>query len=231
MVEKSLLTEGNGKKIYSNGTSNRVIMEFNEYVRDKNNKKKKVKDKAGINASISKNLFEYLNSYNVSNHFVTRLSDNELEVKKMDMVPIEILVRNCALGEFCDKYAIKEGEDLSSPVLEYYLKDETLNKPMMGVSHIYALNLATKEEMLYINKTASKINVILKSYFERRNLKLIDIRLEFGRLNGAVRLGDEISLDTFRVFDLESKEKLMPDLNKNLNLEYKKLSNRLIGEN
>lgn len=226
----SLEIEGKSKKVLTDGAPDEVILEFNDYVNGEKNKKKRIKGKGGINTAISANLFEYLNSYNVPNHYISKEGDNELRVKKMDMLPVEILVRNCAQGEFCKKFAIKKGEELSSPVFEYYLKDEKLKKPMMDVTHIYALKLATKEEMLYINKTISKINAILKSYFERRNFKLIDIRLEFGRFNGNIYLGDEISIDTFRVYDLESNADLVPDLNKNLGLEYKKLFKRLIGE-
>ena len=208
MAARSLLLEGRGKKVFEDGKPDQVLLEFKEYIIDsKSNKRKTIKGKGSINASVTANLFEYLNSYNVSNHFVAKENENEIRVKKLEIIPIEILIRNFSHGKFCKKYGIREGEELKSPVMECHLKNEKLKKPLMCESLIYALDLAKKEEVMVINQLATKTNAILKDYFARRGLKLIEIRLEFGRLNGSIILADEISLDTCSLLDTQTNEK------------------------
>ena len=205
MATRLLVTEGTGKKIFEEDSSEFVILEFNDYLIDKkSNTKTKVKNKGSINASISVNLFEYLNSYHIRNHFSKKSDDNEITAKKLDMIQLEILIRNYASGKFCKMYGFKEGEFLNSPVLEFYLKDEKLKKPLVCESLIYTKEVASTEEVISIKKLACKTNAILKTYFERRNLKLVDIRLEFGRDNGQVLLGDEISLDTCTLWEADN---------------------------
>lgn len=232
MATRSLIFEGNGKNLYTGSTPEQVILEFKEYAFDKkNNKKKKIKGKGITNTAISINLFEYLNSYNVQNHFISQLSENEITVKNLEIIPIEVLIRNYATGNFCKKFNFKEGDKLSSPVLEFYLKDDKLKKPLMSESVIFALNLASKEEVMIIKKLATKINAILKPYFERRDLKLINLRLEFGRFNGSLYVADEISPDTFILWDKTTNEKYNPNSVPKPSLVYKKLYEKIIGEN
>ena len=201
---------------------------FKDYLTDKkSNKKTKVKNKGSINASISVNLFEYLNSYHIPNHYEKKNDDNEIIVQKLDMIPMEILIRNYATGKFCKTFAFKEGELLKTPVLEFYLKDENLKKPQICESLIYAKEIASLEDVLKIKKMACKTNAVLKTYFERRNLNLIDIQLEFGKINDQIVLGDEISLETCTLIDAENNQKN----NLSLNKIYQNYFERIVGEN
>jgi phosphoribosylaminoimidazole-succinocarboxamide synthase len=232
LVTRSLLAEGSGKKIFEDESPDFVIIEFKDHLIDKrSNTKTKIRNKGSINASISVNLFEYLNSYNIRNHYSKKSDDNEITAKKLDMIPLEILIRNYATGKFCKQYGFREGESLVSPVLEFYLKDEKLKKPLISETLIFAKELASKEEVLSITKLACKTNAILKTYFERRNLILIDIQLEFGRNNGQVLLGDEISLETCTIWNAENNQKNKPKINQNMIAIYKTFHERIIGEN
>jgi phosphoribosylaminoimidazole-succinocarboxamide synthase len=230
LITRSILIEGSGKKVFEDGSEEYLILEFKDYLIDKmSNKKTKVKNKGSINASISVNLFEYLNSYHISNHFEKKNNDKEITVQKLDMIPLEILIRNYAAGKFCKTYDFKEGEQLKTPVLEFYLKDEKLKKPPMCESLIYAKDLASLEDVLKIKKMACKTNAILKTYFERRNLNLIDIQLEFGKKNDQIILADEISLDTCTIIDAENNHKTKNNVS--LNKIYQNYFERIVGEN
>ena len=232
MEARSLLKEGSGKKIFEDESRDYVIIEFNDYIVDKkSNSKTKIKNKGSINASISVNLFEYLNSYNIQNHFVKKIEDKEIKVKNLEMIPVEIFIRNYATGKFCKQYGFKEGQSLVSPVIEFYLKDEKLKKPQMCESLIYAMELASKEEVLSIRKLACKTNAILKTFFGRRNLNLVDIQLEFGRVNDQIFLGDEISLETCTLWESGDHQKIIQNNNKDHSAIYKMLYEKIIGEN
>jgi phosphoribosylaminoimidazole-succinocarboxamide synthase len=227
-----LVTEGTSKRIFEDDTPDTVILQFKDYIVDKkSNKKTKVKNKGSINASISVNLFEYLNSYNIRNHFTKKHEENEIIAQKLEMISLEVLIRNYASGKFCRTYGFKEGECLNSPVLEFYLKDEKLKKPQICESLIYTKGVATKEEVISIKKIACKANAILKDYFERRNLKLVELQLEFGKASGNVIIGDEISLDTCVLWDAEENMNGKTVKEQSLNTLYKKLYERIVGEN
>jgi len=227
---RTLVTEGSGKKIFEDQSPEYVILEFKDYLVDNKTKSKtKVKNKGSINTSISVNLFEYLNSYNIRNHFSKKNDDKEIIAKKLDMLPMQILIRNYATGKFCKMYGFKEGEFLKSPVLEFYLKDEKLKNPQVCESLIFVKEVANTEEVISIKKLACKTNAILKTYFERRNLKLVDIQLEFGRSNGQVILGDEISLDTCTLWESDNHTNAKSKNNKSMNAVYKSLHERIMG--
>ncbi len=232
MATRLLVTEGTGKKIFEVESEEYVILEFKDYLIDKkSNTKTKVKNKGSINASISVSLFEYLNSYNVRNHYSKKNDEKEITATKLDMIQLEVLIRNYATGKFCKTFGFKEGEYLNSPVLEFYLKDEKLKKPQLCESLIYAKEVATTEEILSIKKIACKTNAILKTYFERRNIKLVDIQLEFGRANGQVLIGDEISLDTCTLWDAKNHTNAKSKNNQSMNAVYKIFHERIIGDN
>jgi len=229
---RTLVTEGSGKKIFEDESPDFVILEFKDHLIDTKNKSKtKVKNKGSINASISVNLFEYLNSYNICNHFSKKNDEKEIIVRKLEMIPLQILIRNYATGKFGKMYGFKEGELLKSPVLEFYLKDEKLKNPQVCESLIFVKEVANTEEVISIKKLTCKTNAILKTYFERRNLKLVDIRLEFGRANGQVILGDEISLDTCTFWESDNHTNAKLKNNQSMNTIYKSLYERIIGEN
>lgn len=211
MKKGDLFYKGSIKSIYETTQSNRLIQEFRDVVFSDDKKKKvTIKNKGKRNNKISSYLFEYLESYHVPNHFVRELDDRSMLIRKMEMIPIEIIVRNIASGDFCKRFNIEEGMSFECPIIEHYLKVDNLRKPMINEYHACALGFTKPEDLKTINRLVSKVNVVLKSFFERRKLTLIESKLEFGYYNGGnqqqILLGDEISFDTCKLWDRESKK-------------------------
>lgn len=203
MAEKILLNEGNSKFIHSIDDEDQVIIEFKD---DESffdgERKAKFKKKGILRNTISEVIYEYLHGYNIPTHFIEKISDSEMIVKKLEMIPISIHIRNIAAGSLCDRFNIDSGTVLNYPVIEYYLKDHDLKNPLILESHAYAFGYATPEEMKHISRLALKVNAVLKSFFDRRNLKLVDYCLEFGRTKRHIYLGDEISPDNARLWNV-----------------------------
>ncbi|MBR1672585.1 MAG: phosphoribosylaminoimidazolesuccinocarboxamide synthase, partial [Fretibacterium sp.] len=147
----------------------------------------------------------------VETHFVKELSDRETLVRAVRIVPLEIIVRNVAAGSFSKRYGVEEGRELKCPTLEFSLKDDALNDPLINDSHILALGVATEEELTAIRDLALKVNALLKDYFLKRGVKLIDFKIEAGRYDGRILLADEISPDTCRFWDAKTNSKLDKD--------------------
>ncbi|HDL17890.1 MAG TPA: phosphoribosylaminoimidazolesuccinocarboxamide synthase [Bacteroidetes bacterium] len=212
MKKAKLFYEGKAKKMFKTDDADFLIIEFKDDTTALDGKKKGViKDKGIVNNKISSYLFNFLDSYHIPTHFMEALSDREMLVKRLEMIPIEIIVRNIATGSLCTKYGCLEGEDLKYPILEFYLKNDDLNDPMMNEYHAAAFGLATPEEMRTVVRYATKVNAILKSFFIRRKVRLVDFKLEFGRFQDDLVLGDEISPDTCRFWDLETGEEMDKD--------------------
>jgi phosphoribosylaminoimidazole-succinocarboxamide synthase len=212
LKKAKLIYEGKAKKLYETDDPDRLIIEFKDEAASLDGRKKGVfKDKGIVNNKMSEYIFKYLESYHIPTHFEQTISDREMVVKRLEMIPIEVIVRNIATGSLCTKYGCKEGEDLRYPIIELYLKNDELNDPMMNEYHAAAFGLATPEEMQTIERYATKINALLKSFFIRRKVRLVDFKLEFGRFHGELMLGDEISPDTCRFWDLETGEELDKD--------------------
>ncbi len=212
MKKGELLYEGKAKKLYATDDPNLVIQEFKDDATAFNGKKKgTIQDKGIVNNKMSAFIFEFLESYHIPTHFEKVLSDREMLVKKLKIVPIEVVMRNIATGSLVKRYGLEDGKDLDYPVLEFYLKNDDLDDPMMNEHHAVAFGLATPEEMATITRFAMKINAILKSFFIRRKIRLVDFKLEFGRYEDKIILGDEISPDTCRLWDLETGKKLDKD--------------------
>lgn len=212
MEKKELLYEGKAKKLYKTDDENLVIQEFKDEATAFDGKKRAtLKDKGKINNSISSFLFEYLKSYNIPNHFERKLKSNQMLVKKLDMIPVEVVVRNYAAGSICKRYNRKEGEPLTQPIIEYYLKDDKLHDPMLNEYHLLAFNLLTADEIQHIRRVVLKVNAVLKDFFDRRNLMLVDFKVEFGRANGDIILADEFSPDTCRLWDKKTGKILDKD--------------------
>lgn len=236
MASQTLLYEGKAKRVYLvENNDQEVRVEFKDDATAFDGKKKgKIIQKGIINNSISSHLFEYLHSHNIKSHFISKLSEREMRVKKVEIIPVEVVMRNIAAGSLCKRYGMEEGKVLDIPILEFYYKNDAFHDPLLNESHIYAMNLATKEDVSKISRMAKKINAILVDYFERRNLKLVDFKLEFGRYKGQVLLADEISPDTCRFWDAESGEKLDKDRFRfdlgNVEEAYKEVYSRLLGE-
>jgi phosphoribosylaminoimidazole-succinocarboxamide synthase len=156
---------------------------------------------------ISSYLFKYLAGFRIPTHFMEKVSNQEMSVKQLTMIPLQVRIHNVASGEFSRHYGIKEGTELTVPVIEHYYKSPDLGNPMVNEFHIYSLGLATPEQLRTMNRLASKTNVVLKSFFERRELKLLSANLEFGVAGGQITIGDEISPRTCRFADLQKKDR------------------------
>ena len=207
------LYEGKAKIVYATDKEDVLIQEFkNDATAFDGKKKGKIKAKGAINNQISGHLFTYLENYHVPTHFLKIQSDTAMFIRKLEMIPVEVVMRNIATGSLVKRYGVKEGEELEYPILEYYLKDDSKHDPLINDDHILAFGHADADELQQIQRYSKKINAVLKSFFHRRNIVLVDFKLEFGRnKNGKITLGDEISPDTCRFWDAESGEKLDKD--------------------
>ena len=156
---------------------------------------------------ISSYLFKYLAGFRIPTHFMERVSSSGMLVKQLAMIPLQVRVLNVSSGEFASRYGVKEGTELSVPVIEHHYKNPDLANPLVNEFHIYSLGLATPEQLRSINRLASKTNVVLRSFFERRELKLLSMCLEFGVAGNQVTIGDEISPRTCRFADMQRKDR------------------------
>ncbi len=213
MKKKKKLYEGKAKILYETDVANVLIQEFKDDATAFDGKKSgRIKNKGYVNNQVSAHLFRYLASYYIDTHFIDVLSENSMSVQRLDMIPIEVVVRNIAAGSLLKRSDYKEGQVLDTPLVEYFFKDDAKGDPMMTPEEIFEQNLCSKEDLAYMKSLALKINAVLKSFFSRRNIRLVDFKLEFGRNEeGKIVLGDEISPDTCRFWDAGSDEKLDKD--------------------
>ena len=227
-----LLIEEKVKKVYSTNEPDYLILHFTDKVATvRSGKEETIRNKGAHNNAISSFLFKLLGGYHIRTHFVDVLKPDEMLVKKLDIIPIKVMVWNFAGSTFSKRYGIQKGEALSCPVVELYLKNSKLRDPMINVDHACAFGYATPEEMQTIDQVARKTNVVLKSFFERRKFKLINFKLEFGRYQNKIFLSDEISPDTFSLIDMqEGKTKNKEPLNlaqDEIQEAYEELRNRI----
>lgn len=211
--KKKKLYEGKAKIIYETDNEELLIQEFKDDASAFDGAKKgKIKAKGVVNNQVSGHMFTYLENYHIPTHFVSQYSDNAMVVHRLEMIPVEVVMRNLATGSLVKRYGVEEGKELDHPILEFYLKDDAKHDPMINEDHVVAFGHANEEEVKLIKRYTQKINAILKSFFFRRNMLLVDFKLEFGRnKSGKLKLGDEISPDTCRFWDAESGEKLDKD--------------------
>lgn len=212
MQKGEFLYEGKAKKIYKTDDPNQLLVEFKDDATAFDGvKKDRLQDKGILNNRLSAIFFKLLEENGIETHYLEFLNEREMLVKALDIIPVEVIVRNIAAGSISKRLGIEEGIKLNKTVLEFSLKDDALHDPMINHYHIYALNLATAEEMAVIEKAALQINAIMIPYLEQKGITLVDFKLEFGRHQGRVILGDEISPDTCRFWDSSSGEKLDKD--------------------
>jgi phosphoribosylaminoimidazole-succinocarboxamide synthase len=210
--KKKKIYEGKSKILYETENPDQVILEFKDDGPSANGTKKgKAVKRSAINNQISAHLLRYLESFNVPTHFMSQVSDSSMLVRRMEIIPLDVMVRNIASGTLCKRYGLKEGEILDKPVVEYYLKHNSKDDPMVNQHHIVAFGLATAEELKIIERYATKTNAVLKAFFMRRGLKLVDVKLEFGRYKNRILVGDELSVDNCRLWDAETGEKFDVD--------------------
>ncbi len=212
MKKTTQLYEGKAKKVFLTEESNLVIQEFKDDATAFNNKKKgTIAEKGVVNNAISCKLITLLENEGIHTHLVEKLSDRDMLCRHLDIIKVEVVVRNIAAGSLVKRYGFAEGTVLAKPIVEFYLKDDDLDDPLMNESHAVALGVATLEELAVLKNRAEAINTVLKKFFADRKLKLVDFKLEFGRHNGEILLGDEISPDTCRFWDLDTNEKMDKD--------------------
>lgn len=212
MQKGEFMYEGKAKKIYKTEDPSLVIVEFKDDATAFDGvKKDTLADKGILNNRLSSIFFELLEDKGVATHYVKPLTDREMLVKVLEIIPVEVIVRNIAAGSLSKRLGIEEGTEMKKTVLEFSLKDDELHDPMINHYHIYSMELATAEEMAEIEKAALQVNDILVPYLLEKGIILVDFKLEFGRHKGKILLGDEISPDTCRFWDKSSKEKLDKD--------------------
>lgn len=207
------LYEGKAKKVYATTDPNYYIVSYKDDATAFNGMKKgSIEGKGAINNQVSNHLMKMLEEKSIPTHYGEEISERETIVKKVTIIPLEVIVRNIAAGSFSNRLGIDEGSKLSCTVLEYCYKDDALGDPMVNDYHIKALNLANDDELKTISDYSLRINQALTDYLKPLNIELIDFKLEFGRMdNGSVILADEISPDTCRFWDSISGEKLDKD--------------------
>ncbi len=212
VTKGSQLYEGKAKKVYATSDPDLVIVDYKDDATAFNGEKKgTIVGKGVINNKMTNYMFGLLEKEGVPTHLVEELSDRETLVKKVEIVPLEVIVRNVAAGSFSKKLGIEEGRKLSCPTLEFSYKNDDLGDPFINDYYALALDLATKEEIDTIAKYAFKVNEFMLKFFKEINVDLIDFKIEFGRFHGKILLADEISPDTCRFWDSTTHEKLDKD--------------------
>ena len=212
MKKLEQLYEKKEKKVFATDVEDVCIVEYKDDATAFNGLKKgTIVGKGVINNKMSNHLFQLLEEEGVKTHFVEELSDRETAVKKVEIVPLEVIVRNVSAGSFSKKLGIEEGRKLLIPTLEFCYKNDELGDPLINDYYAIAIGLATREEIDAMTKMVFQVNDVLKDYFSKRNIDLIDFKVEFGRYHGEIILADEISPDTCRLWDSTTKEKLDKD--------------------
>lgn len=213
MEKTTQLYEGKAKKVYATNDPDLVIVSYKDDATALDGLKKgTIAGKGVINNKMSNYLCRLLEKHGVPTHFVEELNDRETVVKKVSIVPLEVIIRNISAGSFAKRYGVEEGIVFAEPTIEFSYKNDDLHDPLINSYHALALGLATKKEIEEIKAMAFKVNDILKEYFLSLNVKLVDFKLEFGRLkDGTIVLADEISPDTCRFWDADTNKKLDKD--------------------
>lgn len=212
MEKKELLYEGKAKKVYTTENPDVLIVDYKDDATAFNGVKKgTIVGKGVVNNRMTNHIFRMLEEKGIPTHYIEELSDRETAVKKVEIVPLEVIVRNVAAGSFSKKLGIEEGFKLLSPTLEFSYKNDELGDPMINDYYAVAIGAATREEIDKITELVFKINEILVDYFKSIKVDLIDFKVEFGRYKGQIILADEISPDTCRFWDSETHEKLDKD--------------------
>jgi len=213
MEKGKLLYEGKAKKIYETDNPEQLIVHYKDDATAFDGKKKgQIESKGKYNLEISNIFFMLLEDHDVKTHLIRQVNETDLLVKKVDIIPIEVVLRNVAAGSLADRLGLEEGTELNRPILEYYYKSDELGDPLINRYHISERGLATEGQLKLLDILGFKINKILKEYLEEKDIKLIDFKLEFGvDSNDNILLADEISPDTCRFWDMKTDKKLDKD--------------------
>ncbi len=212
MEKKEELYEGKAKKVYATEDPDILIVSYKDDATAFNGAKKgTIVGKGAINNRMSNHIFKLIEAQGVPTHYVEELNDRETAVKKVEIVPVEVIVRNVAAGSFSKRMGVEEGRQLLCPIIEFSYKNDELNDPFVNDDYVLALGMATQEEIDTMKSYTKQINEIMKTYFLSIDLRLIDFKIEFGRYHGQIILADEISPDTCRLWDVNTNEKLDKD--------------------
>ena len=212
MEKLAMLYEGKAKKIYATDKEDEVIIYYKDDATAFNGVKKgTIEDKGIMNNEITCALYELLESKGIKTHLVKKLNEREQLCKKVEIVPLEVIVRNVAAGSMAKRLGLQEGTELKTTVFEISYKNDDLNDPLINDYHAVAIGATTFDELKQIYSMTAKINDVLKEFFMKENIRLIDFKIEFGRYNGEIVLADEISPDTCRLWDAKTNEKLDKD--------------------
>lgn len=236
MQKKEQLYEGKAKKVFATDDANLVIVDYKDDATAFNGEKKgTIAGKGVINNVMSNHMFQMLEKQGVPTHFVEQLSERETVVKKVSIVPLEVIIRNISAGSFAKRYGVEEGIVFDAPTIEFSYKNDDLGDPLINAYHAIALKLATREEIEHIKEMAFKVNEVMKTYFDHLNVILVDFKLEFGKTaDGTIILADEISPDTCRLWDKDTGEKLDKDRFRRdmggVEEAYQEVMRRLMGE-
>ena len=212
MEKKELLYEGKAKKVYTTEDPDVLIVSYKDDATAFNGLKKgTIVGKGAINNRMTNYIFKKLEERGVPTHYVEELNDRETAVKKVEIVPLEVIIRNFSAGSFAKKMGMEEGVKFKCPTLEFSYKNDDLGDPFINKYYALALDLATEEEIDAITRYAFQVNEVMQEYFASLNIELIDFKIEFGRYHGQIILADEVSPDTCRLWDKDTHEKLDKD--------------------
>ena len=236
MQKTEMLYEGKAKKVYATENPELYIVSYKDDATAFNGLKKgTIAGKGVINNRVTNYMMQMLEKNGVPTHFVEEISDSETVVKKVQIVPLEVIIRNISAGSFSKRYGVDEGIVFEQPPIEFSYKNDDLGDPLINEYHALALKLATREEIDTIKTLAFKTNELMKDFFKKINVDLVDFKLEFGRLSdGTIVLADEISPDTCRFWDSRTHEKLDKDRFRrdlgNVEGAYQEMMRRILGE-
>ncbi len=236
MEKKELLYEGKAKKVFATDNPEVLLVSYKDDATAFNGLKKgTISGKGAINNRVTNSMMRLLEKDGVPTHFIEELNDRETLVKKVSIVPLEVIIRNISAGSFAKRYGVKEGIVFARPTIEFSYKNDELGDPLINEYHALALGLATAEEIETIKTLAFKVNDFLKAFFKKLNIDLVDFKLEFGRLSdGTIVLADEISPDTCRFWDCDTHEKLDKDRFRRdlggVEDAYREIMKRIFGE-
>lgn len=235
MEKREKLYEGKAKIIYATDEPDKVIAYYKDSATAFDAlKKATIKGKGVLNNTIASFFFKLLNEKGIPTHFIKQLSDREMLIYKVEIIPVEVVVRNIAAGSIVKRLGIPEKTEFNPPLIEFYLKNDELHDPIICEQHIYAMNLAKPEEVQKMKELALKVNEIIKDFMAKQGIILVDFKLEFGRKDGEIVLADEISPDTCRFWDAKTGESLDKDRFRfdlgDLIEGYKKILEKIEGE-
>lgn len=214
MEKRELLYEGKAKRLYATEDNEVVWVEFKDSATAFNGEKKvEITGKGALNNQITSLLFAKLQEENIPSHFIEKISEVDQLVKKVDIIPLEVVIRNTAAGSFSKRLGVEEGTPLKKPLVEFYYKDDSLGDPLLIEDHIEELAIATREEVAILKEKALEVNRVLSTFFKELDVTLIDFKLEFGKTtDGSLLLADEISPDNCRLWDAKTNEKMDKDV-------------------